>query len=178
MNAISSLLQTDAARGFSRACAVASLLLLAVGSSAPVVVGQELPAAADESEVQRFCTNIADAARDRRYALQAEELENLQADIDRRIAALEEKRAEYEEWMKRREEFLVQAEDGLVEIYSRMRADAAAERLAEVRMDLAAAILMKLDSRNASGILNEMERKTAATLTAIMAGAARRKDPT
>ncbi|OHV69957.1 hypothetical protein LCM4577_05230 [Mesorhizobium sp. LCM 4577] len=133
--------------------------------------------APDESEIQRFCSNIADAARDRRYALQAEELKQLQAGIDERMKALEAKKAEYEEWLKRREVFLARAEDGVVKIYAGMKPDAAAERLAMVNAELAAAILMKLDSRKAGVILNEMDQKAAATLTGIMASAARRVDP-
>lgn len=133
--------------------------------------------APDQSEIERFCSNIADAARDRRYALQAEELKQLQAGIDQRMKALDEKKAEYETWLKRREVFLARAEDGVVKIYAGMKPDAAAERLAIVNADLAAAILMKLDSRKASVILNEMDQKAAATLTGIMASAARRVDP-
>ncbi|MFD9902298.1 MotE family protein [Mesorhizobium sp. NPDC059025] len=132
----------------------------------------------DESEVQRFCSNIADAARDRRYSLQAAELKQLQTEVDKRIGALEEKRAEYEEWLKRREVFLARAEDSLVKIYSGMKPDAAAERLAGTNVELAAAILMKLDARKASVILNEMDTKAAAALTGIMGSAARRVDPT
>ncbi|KQZ14403.1 hypothetical protein ASD44_10210 [Mesorhizobium sp. Root554] len=132
----------------------------------------------EESEIQRFCSNIADAARDRRYALQTAELKQLQSDVDNRIKALEEKRAEYEQWLKRREVFLARAEDGVVKIYADMKPDAAAERLAIVHADLAAAILMKLDSRKAGVILNEMDQKAAAMLTGIMASAARRVDPT
>ncbi len=133
--------------------------------------------AGEESEIQRFCSNIADAARDRRYALQTAELKQLQTDVDNRIKALEDKRAEYEQWLKRREVFLARAEDGVVKIYADMKPDAAAERLAIVHADLAAAILMKLDSRKAGVILNEMDQKAAAMLTGIMASAARRVDP-
>ncbi|WP_292075647.1 MotE family protein [Mesorhizobium sp.] len=140
-------------------------------------VGLARGRAPDESEVQRFCSNIADAARDRRYALQAEELKQLQAGIDERMKALEGKKSEYEEWLKRREVFLARAEDGVVKIYAGMKPDAAAERLAMVNAELAAAILMKLDSRKAGVILNEMDQKAAATLTGIMASAARRVDP-
>ncbi|MET3791657.1 MotE family protein [Aquamicrobium terrae] len=129
------------------------------------------------SEVQRFCSNIADAARDRRYALQAAELQQLQGEVDKRIKALEEKRLEYETWLKRREVFLARAEEGVVSIYSGMKPDAAAERLAMVEAELAAAILMKLDARKASVILNEMDQKAAARLTSVMASAARRTDP-
>lgn len=131
-----------------------------------------------DEDVRRFCSNIADAARDRRYALQQAELETLQKEIDARIVTLEEKRAEYEDWLQRRNEFLAKAEGNLVDIYSRMRPDAAAERLAEVNVELAAGILMKLQARQAGVILNEMDSKAAATLTGIMASAARRQDPT
>jgi flagellar motility protein MotE (MotC chaperone) len=130
------------------------------------------------TEIERFCSNIADAARDRRYVLQTQELVALQQEVDKRIKALDEKRAEYEEWLARREKFLAVAEDGVVKIYAGMRPDAAAERLAELDATLAAGILMKLDARKAGVILNEMDRKAAAALTGIMASAARRSDPT
>ena len=144
---------------------------------------QTIPVAADgtgqvDDDIRRFCSNIADAARDRRYALQKAELETLRKDIDVRMAALEEKRAEYESWLKRRNDFLEKAEGNVVDIYSRMRPDAAAERLAEVDVELAAGILMKLQARTAGVILNEMESKAAATITGIMASAARKQDPT
>lgn len=129
-------------------------------------------------EIERFCGNVIDAARDRRYAIQAEELQTLQKQVDERIRVLEEKRAEYEEWLKRREEFLSKVEDNVVKIYSTMKPDAAAERLAEVNVEVAAGILMKLDARKAGVILNEMDRKAAAELTRIMAAATRKEDPT
>ena len=141
----------------------------------PLTAPQSLPG--EESEVERFCSNIADAARDRRYALQAAELKQLQADLDARMKALDEKRQEYENWLKRREVFLARAQDGVVNIYAGMKPDAAAEQLAIVNAELAAAILMKLDTRKASVILNEMDDKAAAKLTGIMASAARRTDP-
>lgn len=145
--------------------------------SADPLIGTPVSTAMDD-DIQRFCSNITDAARDRRYALQRAELETLQKDIDSRLVALEEKRAEYEDWLKRRNDFLVQAEENLVEIYSRMRPDAAAEKLAEINAELAAAILMKLQARQTGLILNEMESKAAAALTTIMASASRRQDPT
>jgi flagellar motility protein MotE (MotC chaperone) len=155
-------------------------LLLAVGP-ARTASGEDAettaaPATASD-EVQRFCTNITDAARDRRYALQAKELDRLKGDIDERIKALEAKRLEYEDWLKRRDDFLAKAEDNVVKIYAKMKPDAAAERLAEVKIELAAGILMKLDARQASTILNEMDSKAAATITGVMASAARKEDP-
>ncbi|HTV71650.1 MAG TPA: MotE family protein [Rhizobiaceae bacterium] len=155
-------------------------LLAVAGPAATETAAPAEPIVVDpakQSEIQRFCSNIADAARDRRYALQAAELKELQAEIDKRMALLEEKRAEYEGWLKRREEFLDKAEDNIVQIYSRMKPDAAAERLEVLRAELAAGILMKLDSRKAGTILNEMDSKAAATLTTIMVSATRKEDP-
>jgi flagellar motility protein MotE (MotC chaperone) len=136
-----------------------------------------VPAAQIGTEVQRFCSNIADAARDQRYALQAKELDKLKAEIDERMKALEAKRLEYEQWLKRRDDFLARIEDNVVKIYAKMKPDAAAERLAEVKIELAAGILMKLDPRQASTILNEMDSKAAATITGVMASATRKEDP-
>jgi flagellar motility protein MotE (MotC chaperone) len=159
------------------AAATLATLLAAGGPAATETAPAGVPAETD-SEIQRFCSSIADAARDRRYALQKMEMETLQKEVDKRIALLEEKRVEYESWMKRRETFLAQAEDNVVKIYATMKPDAAAERLAQLDAHLAAGILMKLDSRRAGVILNEMESKAAAALTGIMASAARREDPT
>jgi flagellar motility protein MotE (MotC chaperone) len=140
-----------------------------------------VPGVAKESsaeEIERFCGNIVDAARDRRYALQKIELEKLQTDVDERIRLLEEKRAEYEEWLARRDRFMKQAQETVVDIYANMRPDAAASQLGQLRAETAAAILMSLDARKASVILNEMQVETAASLTGIMVSAARQKDPT
>lgn len=156
------------------------MLLFVAGPAATETAALPEPVLVDpakQSEIQRFCSNIADAARDRRYALQAKELKELQAEIDKRMALLDEKRVEYEGWLKRREEFLDKAEDNIVQIYSRMKPDAAAERLEVLRAELAAGILMKLDARKAGTILNEMDSKAAATLTTIMVSATRKEDP-
>ncbi|RJG44093.1 MotE family protein [Mesorhizobium sp. DCY119] len=167
-------------RNAGRILAAAALMAM-LSASGPAatqsIVAAAAPSDGSETEVERFCSNITDAARDRRYALQAQELETLQKDIDQRMKLLEEKRAEYEEWLKRRDDFLSKAEDNVVKIYAAMKPDAAAERLAEVNINVAAGIMMKLDSRKAGVILNEMDRKAAAALTGIMASAARKEDP-
>jgi flagellar motility protein MotE (MotC chaperone) len=158
----------------------ASLVLAAAALAVMPASSETLPLAGtgSASEIEKFCTGIADAARDRRYVLQAMELKKLQEDVDKRIAALEAKRLEYEEWMARREKFLAMAQENVVKIYGSMKPDAAAERLAELNVQLAAGILMKLETRKAGVILNEMNSKAAATLTSIMVHAARRSDPT
>ena len=135
------------------------------------------PAAAgpDEgaSEVERFCTNIADAARERRYSILHAEAEALERGIDARMRGLEQKREALEAWLAKREAFLARAEERLVAIYGGMRPDAAAERLALLDAALAAAIVMKLAPKRAALVLNEMPKERAAALSAVIAASAR-----
>lgn len=135
------------------------------------------PASADQnSDVARFCSNITDAALDARVAWQLKELEGAEAKLKQRIAELEAKRAEYEEWLKLREDFLKKAEESVVEIYSGMDPEAAALQIASMADDTAAAVLAKLRVRNASAILNEMEPARAAHLANTLAGMRRVDD--
>jgi flagellar motility protein MotE (MotC chaperone) len=136
------------------------------------------PAAADprESDTAQFCKNITDAALDARVAWQQKELEAAEAKLRQRIAELEAKRSEYEQWLKLRDDFLKKAEESVVEIYSRMNPDAAALQIASMTDDTAAAVLAKLRVRNASAILNEMEPGRAAHLADTLAGMRRADD--
>ena len=138
---------------------------------------KDSPAAdSPESDVARFCSNIADQALDARVAWQQKELEATELKLRQRIAELEAKRAEYEDWLKRREEFLKKAEDSVVEIYSRMNPEAAALQIASMADDTAAAVLAKLKVRVASAILNEMEPARGAHLADTLAGMRRTDD--
>jgi flagellar motility protein MotE (MotC chaperone) len=115
-----------------------------------------------------YCASIADAAADARFAWQKEQLATLEKQVEERIAALEAKRAEYETWLARRDAFLAKADEGVVAIYTKMRADAAALQLANMPDESAAAILTKLNARTASAILSEMEAARAAQLARMM----------
>jgi len=116
-------------------------------------------------KANQYCANIADAAADARFAWQKETLTSLERQIEDRIKILEQKRAEYEEWLQRRNEFLAKADESLIAIYARMRPDAAALQLANMNEETAAAIIAKLNPRAASAVLNEMEPARAAHLT-------------
>jgi flagellar motility protein MotE (MotC chaperone) len=139
--------------------------------------------ASSQDEIRQFCTNIAEPARDQRYLLQKQALEKLQSDVDARIAIMDQRKTEYEDWLKRRNDFLAKADDGLVEIYKNMKPDAAAASLDKVKITTASAIIMKLKASQASLILSEMDPEKAATVTNIMASASdpntsKTKDPT
>lgn len=121
-----------------------------------------------------FCANIADAAADARFALQKAELSNMEKEIEGRLKILEAKRAEYEEWLRRRSDVLKKADETVVAIYSRMRPDAAALQLINMEEEIAAAVVARLNPRVASGILNEMEPARAAQLANIITDAPKR----
>ncbi|MGV1790494.1 flagellar protein [Rhizobium lusitanum] len=178
------MISTAIARRMLITCALATgATLLSFGLAA----AQEAPKpvadpATSQDEIRQFCTNIADPARDQRYLLQKQELEQLRADVDQRVATMDKRKAEYEDWLKRRDDFLKTADLGLVDIYKNMKPDAAAASLNDVKITVAAAIIMKLSSRQSSLILAEMDAHKAAVITNIIASASdpntsKSKDP-
>lgn len=123
-----------------------------------------------DNEVALFCSNVADPAVDARLAWQLKELEKAETQLRERIAEVEAKRAEYEKWMALRDDFLKKAEAQVVEIYSRMKPDAAATQIAGMADETAAAVLAKLNPRTSSAIFNEMDTARAAHLADVLGG--------
>ena len=152
-----------------RSIAAAAILTLVshVGAQQPASPAQT----STSDEIQKFCTNIADAARDQRYLLQKAELEKLQSDVDERIRTLELRTAEYQDWLKRRNDFLSRAQSGLVDIFKTMKPDAAAPQLEEMKMEIAAAIIMQLPARQSALILSEMDPEKAGLISSIISSA-------
>ena len=132
----------------------------------------QVPAGATVDEIQQYCASVVDPARDRRYLLQKQDLEKLQAGVDERLKVLDKHRAEYEDWLQRRNDFMNKAEANLVEIYKSMKPNVAAERLAVVDVNISAAILMKLSAKQTGLIMGQMDAATAARLTALISSAA------
>lgn len=151
---------------------------VATPASAPVEASaaQQLassPPLGNLDEIRKFCGNIDDQAADARYALQARQLTELKADVEERMRALEEKRREYEMWLKRRDEFVSKAQDSLVDIISKMKPDAAAAQMVLIGDEAAAALILKLNPRVSSIILNEMPPEKAAKLARVIVGSQR-----
>jgi len=157
------------------ASVLAGLLTVATTVPAGVAIGQTGEQDGVDTALA-YCTNLADAAADARFAKKAAKLTALEADVEARLAALEEKRAEYEAWLKRRQDFLDRAQENLVSIYTAMRPDAASEQLAAMDVLTAAAIIAKLTPRSASAVLNEMTTEQAAKIATIMSGMTREND--
>lgn len=151
--------------------AAASVLFLGIAPHA-AAQAQEREA---QSKNSQYCTSIADAASDTRFALQKQALADMEKEIEGRIKVLEAKRAEYEGWLKRRNEVLEKADETIVMIYSRMRPDAAALQLMNMDEEIAAAVIAKLNPRAASAVLNEMEPARAAQLANVITDAPKRE---
>lgn len=171
----------------SRTLLLLALLLPAAAQAQTPANGQRAPAAgsvsppggppaeaAQPAAANPYCEAVVDAAADARFAWQAKTLEAMRIDIEDRAAKLEQKRAETEDWLRRRQEFLDRTEERVVAIYARMRADAAAAQIAVMQDDAAVALLSKIDTRSASAILNEMEPGRAAHLTNVITGVLKR----
>jgi flagellar motility protein MotE (MotC chaperone) len=124
------------------------------------------------SPAEQYCSNVIDAAAAAQIAQQTRELEKAKKTIDERVALLSAKTEELKKWVKKREDFTSHATDELVEIYSKMKPDAAANQLAAMDELTAAAITSKLSPKVSSLMLAEMNAEKAARLTAIVAGAA------
>lgn len=130
-----------------------------------------------QNDAERYCRNIADAAKEAKFAWQVKTISDLEDALAKRTALLETKRAEIEDWIKKREAFMALAEEKLVGIYSKMRADAASAQIKELGPITAAALLMKLQPRVSSAILNEMPAADAARLASLMIDSGAKEAP-
>ena len=127
----------------------------------------------ETSAASQYCMNIADAAIDARIAWQRQNLAELEKEVQKRTAELEGRTAEFQRWLQRRNDFAEKAKKTVVDIYTKMKPDAAALQLQSLDEETAAAVIIKLDPRSASAVMNEMDPIQAARLTAIISGAAK-----
>ena len=131
------------------------------------------PAAEPPPTVKSYCENIADPALDARFLHQKAELKHLEEELAKKTTLLEAKKTEFQEWLKRRDDFINKAEGSLVKLYSKIKPDAAAPQLAALDEEAAAALLLKLSAKASSAILDQMDTAKAARLVSVMIGAAR-----
>jgi flagellar motility protein MotE (MotC chaperone) len=138
----------------------------------PAPAAAAKPADAPEPKAD-YCANITDAAAEARHVLQLKALEDLQIELDKKIAILEEKKAAIEALAQKNTSQVQLAQKGIVEIYAKMKPDVAAAQLEILEPDTAVEILRNLNPRTASTILNEMKAPLAAAITGRMAAAAK-----
>lgn len=116
----------------------------------------------------QYCTNIATAAADARYAWQRQTLLETEKLVEDRLNELNGKIAEYQKWLARRDDFSSKAQAAVTNIYAKMRPDAAAQQLMALDEETAAAVISQLNPRVSSALMAEMDAKQAARLTAII----------
>ena len=131
---------------------------------------------AEPTGTARYCENIAAVAAEARFAWQTKKLTELQAQVGTRITELEAKEAELKASLARRDTMMKQAQDNLVGIYAKMKADAAAAQLSALDDETAAAVLAQLNPRQSSAILNEITPQRAKELVAAMTNLPRLTD--
>ena len=124
------------------------------------------------SDVRKYCTSIAVAASDARFAWQTSKLNELEARIKTRIQDLDAKGAEVRGWIERREAIEKKANEKLVGIYSKMRPETAAAQISMLDDDMAAAVIGQLTPQKASAIFNEIVPERAGKLASIIAASA------
>jgi len=124
-----------------------------------------------DDALAHFCRNIETQAEAARFELQMRRLDAKKLEINERIELLEQKRSEYESWLKKRDDFLEKTQNSLITIMAKMKPAAAAEQLALSDDMVAASLLLKLKPAQASAIMNELPAEKAANLTHILASA-------
>jgi flagellar motility protein MotE (MotC chaperone) len=124
------------------------------------------------SPAEQYCSSVVDAAAAAQIAQQTSNLEKARKELAEHIAVLDAKTLELKSWVKKREDFTAHATDSLVEIYSKMKPDAAANQLTALDELTAAAITSKLSPKVSSLVLAEMDATKASRLATIIAGAA------
>ncbi len=123
------------------------------------------------SPAEQYCSNVLDTAAAAQIARQTTALEKTRTEIAGRIALLAAKTEELKDWIKKREDFTAHATDSLVQIYSKMKPDAAAGQLMAMDELVAAAIMSRLTPKTSSLIMAEMSAGKGARLSAVIAGA-------
>ncbi len=121
-------------------------------------------------DYQKYCYNIADAARDARYARQKRQIREMEKRLQKLLQKLEKKRAEYETWVMRRKEITDRMTRAMLDVYAKMEPEAAAAQIAQMEYAVAVAILTGLKPQKASAILTEMDPKKAGRIVNAIVG--------
>lgn len=123
-----------------------------------------------ESEIARYCANIAPSAAEARLNYQLAKLSAIDARVKEALEALDKREQETREWVLERQKLMQAANDALVAIYTKMSAESAAAQIEAMDDTVAASLLAKLKPQAAAAILDEMNPEKASHLTAMIAG--------
>ncbi len=116
------------------------------------------------SIARSYCSNNLASAAEARIASKRKALLELEERIEKKSAELSRLTADARDWVDRREKGRAMSRDSLVDAYSKMRPEAAAQQIGAMSDDVAVSIIMKLNARAASAIMNEMGADRAARI--------------
>lgn len=144
----------------------------AISTSPAAIVDADKLLAKVESPATSFCGNLMSQAHDARAAHLQRTIASLEDVLAEKTKNLEARIAEHKEWVEKRLRLAAQADKKLVEMYARMRPDAAGQRMTVMDEPLAASVLMKLEDRISSAIMSEIPPEKAAKIASVIAIAA------
>lgn len=125
----------------------------------------------EKSVGEQFCRNTANDASEARASWRNSLLEKTESQLLAKLAELKAEREAYTAQLDRYQSFLSSIESNVIEMYAKMRPEAAAQQLSLLDNNTAAAIMLRLKPRTASAILNEMVATRASELAALFASA-------
>lgn len=129
------------------------------------------------ASAEEFCKNVSPVAAEARAAWLQRSIAELEREMAARTALLDARIAEHKEWLAKRQAFADQITGGLVQLFTRMRPDAAALQVAAMDEVMAAALLMRLEPKASSALMSEVPAAKAARLAGILADAGELKLP-
>jgi flagellar motility protein MotE (MotC chaperone) len=142
------------------------LSLCLLGSAGLSFAETATPAPAD-AEID-YCRAFASKAREVRFARQQQQLNDLKADIETQLVALNTKTEELKAWVERRDKIKASVSEKLVKVYTNIEAEIAAAQLQKLDVELVSALLQQLNPKAAGEIMSAMEAAFASKLTQSM----------
>lgn len=121
---------------------------------------------------QDYCASFVKEAENARESRQKVELDALNATLDKKLAEINVKTAQLENWVSQREAIMAQATTSVLKIYDSMDPIVASQEIAKLDLVAASSILRKMKPKKASDILKEMPPTTAARIIAVISSEA------
>ncbi|MEO6610164.1 MAG: hypothetical protein ABIN69_17015 [Aestuariivirga sp.] len=156
---------TKVALGFMMT--VSLMLIQATLTAAHSESSNQTPALA-----QDYCASFVKEAENARESRQKVELDALNETLDKKLAQINEKTAQLENWVSQREAIMAQATTSVLKIYDSMDPLVASQEIAKLDLVAASSILRKMKPKKASDILKEMPPTTAARIIAVISSEA------
>jgi flagellar motility protein MotE (MotC chaperone) len=115
-----------------------------------------------------LCRSFADKAAESRFFRHKQELLELKASIETKLAVLQEKTTHLEDLVARRAEVRAAVSAGLVKMYSNVEPEVAARQLEKLNVDTVSEVLQRLNPKISGEIITAMDAKLARKVVQVM----------